>query len=719
MLYPIQNNKRNKLDISGIWDFQIDPDEIGEVNRWCSALPDPRPLSLPGSWNEQYADLLNYFGLAWYVKRTYIPSSWRGQRVIIRVGSANYHGTVYINGTKVGEHEGGHLPFEFDITDLIQWDVENVIAISVENHLQPTRVPSGNMGGGMEAASIIQGYPSATFDFFPFAGIHRPVVLYSVPERHITDVTVVTEMMDNRSARVKINVLINGEGEEGRLILAGDKTIEVPILFENGHAEAVIPVEAPHLWSDQSPYLYDLSIVTSADCYTLKIGIRTVAVRGGQILLNGKAVKLNGFGRHEDFYASGKGLNLPLMIKDYALMRWTGANSYRTSHYPYSEEEMMLADREGFLIIDETPIVSLQFDTLENIALRKEICLKQIDAMIARDKNHPSVVMWSVANEPMPSDIMARFTGGKVDTTKDAASRQLLHDLVARARAIDSTRPITLAGMMGGPLDWMETCDVVCINRYWGWYLHGGELQKGFDMLDQELDDLWDVLGKPIIVTEFGTDTQPGLHGQPAVMWTEEYQADFIRGYLEIAERKDFVAGMQVWNFADFAAVQSIMRVGGMNMKGVFTRARQPKMAAQVLREFWKNSRRLADSEPGMQPAEAAVSAQSGEASAVSKLNDIHSALTNLAARLNGKKPDLTTTLKLDFLEDGIYRLLFDHGACSVEPGDGEAVAAMQLKWKDAQKLFSGKMDPMVAIMTGKIKIKGDARAFMVFQDLK
>ena len=65
------------------------------------------------------------------------------------------------------------------------------------------------------------------------------------------------------------------------------------------------------------------------------------------------------------------------------------------------------------------------------------------------------------------------------------------------------------------------------------------------------------------------------------------------------------------------------------------------------------------------------------------------------------------------------YRLLFDHGACSVEPGDGEAVAAMQLKWKDALKLFSGKMDPMVAIMTGKIKIKGDARAFMVFQDLK
>ena len=78
-----------------------------------------------------------------------------------------------------------------------------------------------------------------------------------------------------------------------------------------------------------------------------------------------------------------------------------------------------------------------------------------------------------------------------------------------------------------------------------------------------------------------------GMHGHPNVMWTEEYQADFIRGYLEVAERKEYVAGMQVWNFADFAAVQSIMRVGGLNMKGIFTRTRTPKMAAYVLREFW------------------------------------------------------------------------------------------------------------------------------------
>src|SRR5690242_14492408 len=126
-----------------------------------------------------------------------------------------------------------------------------------------------------------------------------------------------------------------------------------------------------------------------------------------------------------------------------------------------------------------------------------------------------------------------------------------------------------------------------CMNRYLGWYELGGHLDSAITGLEQELDSVWELLGKPIIITEFGADTMAGMHGHPALMWTEEYQAQFIRGYLEVASRKEYIAGMQVWNFADFAAVQSVMRVGGLNMKGVFTRTRQPKLAAHVLREFW------------------------------------------------------------------------------------------------------------------------------------
>ncbi|HEU5011783.1 MAG TPA: glycoside hydrolase family 2 TIM barrel-domain containing protein, partial [Roseiflexaceae bacterium] len=382
MLYPQQNNVRNKLDLSGIWDFQIDPDEVGVQNEWFNGLGESRPIALPGSWNEQYEDIFNYLGLAWYVTRTYVPSSWQGQRVFIRVGSANYFGTVYINGEQVGTHEGGHLPFAFEITDRVKWNAENVIAISVENELKPTRVPSGNMSSPLGGFAS---FPRTTYDFFPFAGIHRPVVLYTVPQTYIEDVTVVTTIAGaDGSVHVtaRLNEAVTTEGTVH--LKGGDTAVQASLAFTNGVAEADLSVPNARFWSDTDPYLYDLTIQTDSDRYTLKVGIRTIAVQGGQILLNGQPVKLNGYGRHEDFIASGKGLNLPLMVKDYQLMRWTGANSYRTSHYPYSEEEMQMADREGFLIIDEIPAVSLQFENDENIAERLRVCLQQIDELITR-----------------------------------------------------------------------------------------------------------------------------------------------------------------------------------------------------------------------------------------------------------------------------------------------------------------------------------------------
>src|SRR5215208_1696573 len=139
---------------------------------------------------------------------------------------------------------------------------------------------------------------------------------------------------------------------------------------------------------------------------------------------------------------------------------------------------------------------------------------------------------------------------------------------------------------MGGLTEWMHECDVIRINRYWGWYVAGGELDKGLANLEKELDATWETFYKPAIMTEFGADTMAGMHGHPDVMWAEEYQADYVRSHLEVAARKDFVAGMQVWNFA---AVQSAMRVL-YEHEGVFTRTRQPKLAAHVLGGFWASA---------------------------------------------------------------------------------------------------------------------------------
>lgn len=588
MLYPIQNSIRNKLDLSGIWDFKTDPDGVGEAKGWTNGLTGSRPMAVPGSWNEQYDDLFGYLDLAWYVKEIYVPSGWKGQRVFIRIGSAVYFGTVYLNGVKVGTHEGGHLPFAFEITDMIKWGVENVVAISVENVLKPERVPSGNIPGS--AMSMFASTPATTYDFYPFSGIHRPVVLYSVPQTYIEDVTVVTEIdgVDGVvKAKVKLNDAVTGQGSVE--LKGGGATYQADLAFQDGVAEATLTVPNAHLWSDKDPYLYDLTVNAEEDQYSLKVGIRTIAVDGAHILLNGQPVKMDGYGRHEDFIASGKGLNLPLLVKDYQLMRWTGANSYRTSHYPYSEEEMQMADREGFLIIDEIPAVSLQTGDEANQPERLRMCLQQIEEMIARDKNHPSVVMWCVANEPMPKNFGVGAIGesNPKAEAENMAGKEFLDTEMARARELDPTRPVTIVTVMGGPQNWMEQCDVICMNRYWGWYALGGQLDIAREMLEKELDQVWDRFHKPIIMTEFGADTIAGYHGKPDVMWTEEYQADYIRFHLEVAEAREFVAGMQVWNFADFAAVQSIARVGGLNHKGIFTRIRTPKMAAHVFREFW------------------------------------------------------------------------------------------------------------------------------------
>ncbi|MBN2385376.1 MAG: beta-glucuronidase [Anaerolineales bacterium] len=716
MLYPHQTPSRYLLNLSGLWDFQSDPDETGEARGFSHALPDPRPLAVPGSWNEQYADLYDYLGMGWHLRRIHLPSFWEDQRVFLRVGSANYRAVVWVNGRRAGEHEGGHLPFAFEITDLVHFDGENVIAIQVENHLRPDRVPSGGMGE--LTAGVFPGHPATTFDFYPYTGIHRPVLLYTVPQDFIEDLTVVTRL-EGRSARVEVQVRVNGGQTAGRVVLqgAGEK-IEAGVLFEAGEGPASLVVPSARLWSPADPYLYELTVTAGDDHYSLPVGLRTVEVRGKEFLLNGQPIQFKGFGRHEDFYASGRGLNLPLLVKDYDLLDWVGANSYRTSHYPYSEEEMAMADREGFLIIDEIPAVSLQFEDPAAVAARKVVCLRQIEALIARDKNHPAVVMWSVANEPMLPHPIARLTGQE-DSPVPAFSRDFFRDLVDRARELDPTRPVTLVGMMGAPLEWQALTDVICVNRYWGWYEQGAQLERALTSLDQELDLLYETFEKPILISEFGADTVAGLHGQPALMWSEEYQAGLIRGYLEVARRKDFVIGMHVWNFADFQAVQSIRRVGGMNLKGVFTRARQPKLAAHVLREYWKDPAAPAGPVPRAGPSFQPVSPEPPVPGPdpVSE-GDIRSLLGDVACRLDGTKPGLTTTLTFDFGREGIWRFVIVDGAVTLAEGDGDSAARVTMRAATALKIFSGRLDPLAAVVAGRVRVMGDLAALSILRDL-
>jgi beta-glucuronidase len=191
--------------------------------------------------------------------------------------------------------------------------------------------------------------------------------------------------------------------------------------------------------------------------------------------------------------------------------------------------------------------------------------------------------MWSVANEPMAGSPL----GGAAPAPAVRAGVQFFTRLYERTRELDPSRPVTLVGVQGGPTEWIGLFDVVGINRYYGWYLLGGRLDQAAEALGRELDQLHTQLGKPIVLNEFGADTLAGAHSQPAEMWSEEYQVEFLRRYLDVAESRPFVAGLHVWNFADFKTGQGIIRMGGLNMKGVFTRDRRPKMAAHFLRSRW------------------------------------------------------------------------------------------------------------------------------------
>ena len=357
-----------------------------------------------------------------------------------------------------------------------------------------------------------------------------------------------------------------------------------------------LSVEKVHPWRPGEGYLYDLTLElwgsgeAPLDSYTLPVGIRTVKVDGPSFLINGEPFYFTGFGKHEDSAVRGKAHDDPFMVHDFALMEWLGANSFRCSHYPYAEEVLEYADRHGVVVIDETPAVGINsglaggvfgaepFITFseDTINAATQAAHKQvIRELIARDKNHPSVVLWSIANEPE-------------STTPE--SRAYFEPLVEEARRADPTRPVGFVNVQGSTptVDLItDMFDVVMLNRYYGWYVASGDLSAAERELEAELAAWADKHGKPIILTEYGADTMPGVHNVLPTPWTEEYQADLLEMSHRVFDRVDAVVGEQVWNFADFATTPGVLRVDG-NKKGVFTRERRPKTAAYLLQRRWR-----------------------------------------------------------------------------------------------------------------------------------
>jgi beta-glucuronidase len=591
LLYPRSTSTRQVSSLDGMWDFRFDPQSEGTAAGWANGLPDPLRVPVPASFADLFTDKASrdYCGDFWYATRFFVPAAWQNDRIVVRFGSVTHRCTVYCNGQEVARHEGGFLPVVADLTAVIRPGQENTLVVAANNELNETSIPCGATKVCADGSKLAKPY----FDFFNYAGIQRSVQLCCLPQETVEDYTV-SYTLHGADAAVHYTVRTNGS-----------HPVRVSLYDADGNrvasaegCEGVLQVPDAHLWQVRNAYLYRIVLEIRdgdmvLDSYVDRIGIRTIAIEGTRILVNGKPVYLKGYGKHEDFEVIGRGFSAAVMKRDFECMKWSNANCFRTSHYPYADEWYQFADEEGFLIIDEVPAVGMMRSTRNFVAAGQgqytyffeaptvpqlqAAHIQATEEMIVRDRNHPSVFAWSLFNEP--------------ETTTDYA-----HDYFAAvfdaARALDPQhRPLTGAFEKNSKPELCKCyplCDFICLNRYYGWYIKGGEMEEAEADFRNEMDR-WAAknLNVPFVFTEFGTDTLPTEHKLPSIMWSQEYQDEYLEMCFRVFDSYDFVQGELVWNFADFQTTEGIMRVNG-NKKGIFTRARQPKDAAFVLKKRWE-----------------------------------------------------------------------------------------------------------------------------------
>ncbi|MBV8501301.1 MAG: beta-glucuronidase [Paucibacter sp.] len=579
---------RPGIDLSGTWNYSIDPYRTGQAGfhgespdpgqqRWrdvdvrAAMANDNRVLyefdmahspvtTLPSSWLTEAAELRHYQGLIWY-QRTFKAPAPRAGRQFLRFGAANYWTVVYLNGHAVGRHEGGFTPFAFEVTQLLR-DGDNQITVGVDSQATPATVP-----------------PPVT-DWENYGGVTRPVRLISTPETYVDDawvrltrqgmLAVDAHLDGGRAAHSPVHLRIAELG----LDLAGTTDAQ-----GNWHAIRAVP-RALVRWSPESPKLYEVGIDAGEDHWRDRIGFRTVETRGADILLNGKPIFLRGISLHEEEIGPNPTRD---MTPDAArallgeVKDGLHGNYVRLAHYPHSEAMTRMADEMGLLVWSEVPVYWLvAWSNPDTLATARNMLAENI----LRDRNRASIAIWSVANET------------PVNEARNAFLRQLVSDvrrlddsrLVSAALLVDRDPKASVPTMtMVDPL--AEVLDVVAINTYNGWYTA--------DRLADLPGSVWHLpAGKPLIFSEFGADAKAGFVDERAAprKFSEQYQADYYRKTLEMANRIPTLRGLSPWILKDFRSPrrQNPDFQQGWNRKGLISETGRRKLAFQVLADDYE-----------------------------------------------------------------------------------------------------------------------------------
>ena len=507
-------------------------------------------LKVPGDWNSQDDKLLYYEGTIWYHRHFQLnPRPHR--RYFLYFAAVNYESHIYLNGKKLGLHKGGFTPFQFEITDKLKAG-ENTVVVKADNTRHKDEIPTVNT------------------DWWNYGGITRDVYIASTPETFICDYQLQLKKDDPNT--LEGYVQLNAATGTSVTFDIAETNVQATLHTDaTGRAPISIPVKKVIYWSPEHPKLYTVNFHTATDAVSDNIGFRTIAVRGQDILLNGKPTFLRGISIHDEdplIPGRNRGEGDLRMLLTWA--KELGCNYVRLAHYPHNEKMLRLADEMGLMVWAEVPVYWTISWTNPDTYANAE---KQLCDVINRDRNRAAVIIWSIGNETPLSQPRLDF----------------MSRLAAKAHELDKTRLVSAAlevhrkgndAIVDDPLG--ERLDLVSFNEYAGWYWG----DKPADLPNYHFTIKYD---RPVVITEFGGDALGGFHADPETRWSEEYQQALYENQLKMLTGIGALRGMTPWILCDFRSPrrQHPVYQNFWNRKGLISEQGVKKKAFFTLQSFY------------------------------------------------------------------------------------------------------------------------------------